>query len=183
MGLQREHGYYLPRAWPRDWRRRYAVRLPLLAASSSRSSPSCPGLGFFSAFATPAASFADFHHWLDLSRCIRHPDSHSGVLYGWIHSIPPVASQRAASHPSRLAGQATHFLMIIGSVLAMNLPHLSCRRRTLAQIKYMLLGLGTLFVRFYTSSQGLLFAMPMSGWMPSAQVACCIQPVDTTTCP
>ena len=59
-------------------------------------------------------------------------------------------------------GQATHFLMIIGSVLSlMNLERTyRAAVGTLRwQIKYMLLGLGTLFlVRFYTSSQALLFA-------------------------
>jgi putative PEP-CTERM system histidine kinase len=60
------------------------------------------------------------------------------------------------------AGQACHFLMIIGSVLSMMNLERTYRATVGAmrwQVKYMLLGLGALFlVRFYTSSQALLFA-------------------------
>ena len=59
-------------------------------------------------------------------------------------------------------GQASHFLVILGSVLSMMNLERTYRAAVGAmrwQVKYMLLGLGTLFlVRFYTSSQALLFA-------------------------
>lgn len=64
-------------------------------------------------------------------------------------------------------GQATHFLMIIGAVLSMMNLERTYRAAVGAmrwQVKYMLLGLGTLFlVRFYTSSQALLFANVHTG--------------------
>lgn len=64
-------------------------------------------------------------------------------------------------------GQMAHFLMILGSVLAMMNLERTFRAAVGAmrwQIKYMLLGLGTLFlVRFYTSSQAVLFANAHTG--------------------
>ena len=65
------------------------------------------------------------------------------------------------------SGQAVHFLMIVGSVLAMMNLERTYRAAVGAmrwQVKYMLLGLGTVFlVRFYTSSQALLFANAHTG--------------------
>ena len=64
-------------------------------------------------------------------------------------------------------GQAVHFLMILGSVLAMMNLERTFRAAVGAmrwQVKYMLLGLGVLFlVRFYTSSQAVLFANAHTG--------------------
>jgi putative PEP-CTERM system histidine kinase len=64
-------------------------------------------------------------------------------------------------------GQASHFLMILGSVLSMMNLERTYRAAVGAmrwQVKYMLLGLGTLFlVRFYTSSQAFLFANVHTG--------------------
>ncbi|MBV33377.1 MAG: PEP-CTERM system histidine kinase PrsK [Porticoccaceae bacterium] len=64
-------------------------------------------------------------------------------------------------------GQAINFLIILGSVLSMMNLERTYRAAVGAmrwQVKYMLLGLGTLFlVRFYTSSQALLFANVHSG--------------------
>jgi len=64
-------------------------------------------------------------------------------------------------------GQASHFLMILGSVLSMMNLERTYRAAVGAmrwQVKYMLLGLGTLFlVRFYTSSQAFLFANAHTG--------------------
>ncbi|MBL6910955.1 MAG: PEP-CTERM system histidine kinase PrsK [Pirellulales bacterium] len=64
-------------------------------------------------------------------------------------------------------GQATHFLMILGSVLSlMNLErtYRAAVGTMRWQVKYMLLGLGTLFIaRFYTSSQALLYANVHTG--------------------
>ncbi|MBT5813112.1 MAG: PEP-CTERM system histidine kinase PrsK [Opitutales bacterium] len=64
-------------------------------------------------------------------------------------------------------GQASHFLMILGSVLSMMNLERTYRAAVGAmrwQVKYILLGLGTLFlVRFYTSSQAFLFANAHTG--------------------
>ncbi|MBT7865811.1 MAG: hypothetical protein HN763_05550, partial [Opitutales bacterium] len=64
-------------------------------------------------------------------------------------------------------GQASHFLMILGSVLSMMNLERTYRAAVGAmrwQVKYMLLGLGALFlVRFYTSSQAFLFANVHTG--------------------
>ena len=64
-------------------------------------------------------------------------------------------------------GQASQFLMILGSVLSMMNLERTYRAAVGAmrwQVKYMLLGLGTLFlVRFYTSSQAFLFANANTG--------------------
>ena len=99
------------------------------------------------AFALPALLAAFYSDSYILFRQLQG-DGRNVVLLGW-------------------PGQVSHFLMILGSILSMMNLERTYRAAVGAmrwQVKYMLLGLGTLFlVRFYTSSQALLFANAHTG--------------------
>lgn len=94
------------------------------------------------AFALPTIIAVFYHDSYILFRQVK-ADGSISVLLGW-------------------PGKAAHFIMILGSILAMTNLERTYRSAvgTLRwRVKFMILGLGTLFlVRFYTSSQAILFA-------------------------
>ncbi len=99
------------------------------------------------AFALPAILAIFYHDSYILFRQIK-ADGSISIRLGW-------------------PGQIAHFSMILGSILAMTNLERTYRSAvgTLRwRVKFMILGLGTLFlVRFYTSSQAILFAHVHSG--------------------